>query len=900
MKKSGVGIKASSSGDWKFKRANLKNIFVELSKGVGKAAGGAVSIAAGDPLKGWSAILTAIPDAVATLTNAGMLTEENRAHTLVQRALSTAIAEIVGDTRNHIITADLVGEGLLESAGADEEAWTLSPAFLERPREVELIQFAQLVLEKWLVQHGVSDGLARARSEVLPDSFCLKLHDELAQHAAFYEPLLSYLKLQTSALVREQWEWERYRSSLIAMPHQRLFDDEDDVKLSDVFVPLSAYWFERGKGEGRRHLVDVEIALTEWFDGEERDDYLRVLSGDPGSGKTSCSRIWAAKIAKERPGWRVLYIPLHELNYSGNLRESLRNYLRDEENLDVDLLVSQCRDKVLLCVDGLDELAMAGATAQEAATNFVRHLVGVLNTGGGRIRALLGGRELIVSQCKNEMTSKQVLYMTPYSDEKRSEWWSKYGAASKRGYLELPEDLEREDLEELTRQPLFNYLIALSYNRFVSAPEGADVLNFANAVTVNEIYGDLLRSVWQRRWGTTNPHIAGEYRSLEQVEFEDLLEEVAVVVWQSGSRAASLKDIEMRCKQENLTEAIGILNAEARKGVFRLLTAFHFRFSGEDNQSVEFTHKSFGEYLTARRIVRLMSDITERRIHAQGARRPNWDSQPELVAWGRLCGPVSLDDTDLNLSHFLIREVRGKSEEVRSDLEDTFVILAWEMINDGMPMDKLGLPSFQEMEHQARNAEESLLCALFGTINRAPAPTAESDHIFFLGKSLVSRWNTRDTLTGWQLAGPVVSSLSFIGVTFPEANLVGANLEGAYLDSADLRNAYLIGASLNGACLYAAKLDGAIMRDANLRRADMRAAQMDGVDLRDADLTDARLEKAAMFHVDLREANLARADLRDAHLWGANLDGSQIEDTNLKIAYLNGAILGQVAMDFDS
>ncbi|EGL9965625.1 pentapeptide repeat-containing protein [Salmonella enterica subsp. enterica serovar Uganda] len=88
------------------------------------------------------------------------------------------------------------------------------------------------------------------------------------------------------------------------------------------------------------------------------------------------------------------------------------------------------------------------------------------------------------------------------------------------------------------------------------------------------------------------------------------------------------------------------------------------------------------------------------------------------------------------------------------------------------------------------------------------------------------------------------------------ADLCGANLRGANLRDADLR-----GADLRGANLRDADLRGANLRDADLRGADLRGANLRGADLRDADLRGA----------DLRGANLRDADLRGADLRGADL-----------------------------
>jgi hypothetical protein len=105
-------------------------------------------------------------------------------------------------------------------------------------------------------------------------------------------------------------------------------------------------------------------------------------------------------------------------------------------------------------------------------------------------------------------------------------------------------------------------------------------------------------------------------------------------------------------------------------------------------------------------------------------------------------------------------------------------------------------------------------------------------------------------------------------------------------DRADLRGANLCGADLRDADLRGANLRGANLCGANLRDADLRGANLRGADLRDADLRDANLRGA-----DLRDANLRDADLRDANLRGADLCGADLRGANLCGADLCGADL---------
>ena len=94
----------------------------------------------------------------------------------------------------------------------------------------------------------------------------------------------------------------------------------------------------------------------------------------------------------------------------------------------------------------------------------------------------------------------------------------------------------------------------------------------------------------------------------------------------------------------------------------------------------------------------------------------------------------------------------------------------------------------------------------------------------------------------------------------------GANLENAYLWSANLRDANLENANLGNANL----------RDANLGYANLRDANLENANLGNANLGYANLENA-----NLGNANLGYANLRDANLWDANLENARrlLDDT---------------------
>src|SRR3954470_16073516 len=103
-----------------------------------------------------------------------------------------------------------------------------------------------------------------------------------------------------------------------------------------------------------------------------------------------------------------------------------------------------------------------------------------------------------------------------------------------------------------------------------------------------------------------------------------------------------------------------------------------------------------------------------------------------------------------------------------------------------------------------------------------------------------------------------------------DVSLAGINLDHAWLESIDLRDASLPMASFEKCNLQGARFDGARLDGVNFRHATLTAASFAGASLRGADLTGARLSAA----------NLAGADLTDLRGWRevANFAHTNVEN----------------------
>ena len=446
--------------------------------------------------------------------------------------------------------------------------------------------------------------------------------------------------------------------------------------------------------------------------------------------------------------------------------------------------------------------------------------------------------------------------------DQRNEWWVKYGNAKGKPYNGIPDEIKTDNLTPITREPLLNYLIALSYER--------KKIDFKSATTLNQIYEDLLCAVYERQWEKGRTHYG--IGKLKKDQFFRILEEIALTTWHGDGRTTTIADIQSRCNTSNLNRYLEVFSEGAEKGVSRLLTAFYFRQSGQlksGDKTFEFTHKSFREYLTGKRIVRMVDQIHNKLKDHEEDPDDGYDEGEALRRWADLCGPTEIDEY---LFKFLCDEIALKTKEIEF-LQNTFTKFLGYAVRKGMPMEKLQLPTFKEMMRQSRNAEESLL-----VIHYACAIITKQVLVIDWGENTAfGEWIKRLQLQRIGIDNKLIMEcLAFLDLSkcllyiqdFFKANLAWANLRMAELARSDFYQANLQGANLQGANLINANLN-----NANLEEADLKGAKLNGADLKGADLKGADLKGA-----DLKGANLLGAKLNDADLKSAKLQGAKLEE----------------------
>ena len=799
----------------------------------------------------------------------------------------------------------------------EEEQITIYQDFFEHPKDLAIVETIKKPFAEWLEDINLNKSQAKAISDRLPDEFIYALHIEWAEHSDKYARLQSELDTPFIKAVerdaKRELSWQRYSAWLQNQINQRVFSEAFTLK--DVYVPLRAYYEERKDEEREKEIqrivVDLETELQTWLDKADKADAIRVISGGPGSGKSSFAKIFTAKQAVifttkqiDKVKIPVLFIPLHLFNPEGDLATEIGKFIKSMRDiplppnpLEPDNYVS----RLLIIFDGLDELAMQGKIAEDVAQKFineVRHQVNSANNSQTRLQVLISGRELVVQNNSSDFRQpKQILHILPYfvdkdernnysddnnllDEDQRQRWWQSYGAVSGHKYPGLPEKLDQGHLREITSQPLLNYLVALS--------DEQGELVFSKDSNLNEIYADLLTRVYKRVWAEDNQDIKNPHlKGVDKEDFIGILEGIAVAAWHGGDgRTTTVKEIETNCEPDILKRVLAIFKEQdAKAGVTRLLTAFYFRKSGykQNEETFEFTHKSFGEYLTARRLVKQIEDFQEIKELSKNKKSIKWDEKEALKDWAKLCGSTAMDKY---LFKFVVDEIRLKQEKaVVSEWQQILCDLISFMLHDGMPMQLLtDIKSFHQANQQARNAEEALLAVL----NACARVTRNNSKI---------KWPSPEAFGSWisRLHGQRVDTNADV---FCLNCLSFLDLQNCILILKDLYKANLVGAHLEGANLVGAHLEGANLEGAHLEGANLEGAHLEGAYLEGAYLEGANLERAHLERANLVRAHLERANLEGAHLVGANLEGANLEWPRLIQANFEGEDLVYLSHSF--
>jgi len=365
----------------KFWNKSINADFRELFKSLGKAGIGGV-------LGKWEEVAKDTVEATAAL---GLTDKpEEIAWLLIYRSLTQALFDLVEGNKELLIekpnTSDfeLLSNNLNQSLESIEVR--IDQDFFKYPKNLPIIKDIQIALIDWLQYFSINKSQAETISNRLPTYFIFSLRQEWSKQPQKYSYLKEEINTPFTKAAEKEQAWQLYLAWLQKQVEEPIFDEAFGLK--QIYIPLRAYYqrqIETGKDDdfaprGRDNqkyeqiVINLEHELEDWLKANDPDDAIRVISGGPGSGKSSFAKIFAANQA-EKGHIRVLFIPLHHFEPSDDLVDAVGKFVRDDGFLRYNPLeVDKSEATLLIIFDGLDELAMQGKIATETAQQFIREV----------------------------------------------------------------------------------------------------------------------------------------------------------------------------------------------------------------------------------------------------------------------------------------------------------------------------------------------------------------------------------------------------------------------------------------------------------------------------------------------------------------------------------------------
>ncbi|MEO1209620.1 MAG: pentapeptide repeat-containing protein, partial [Cyanobacteria bacterium J06638_20] len=657
-------------------------------------------------------------------------------------------------------------------------------------------------------------------------------------------------------------------------PREAVFN-EAALTFGDIYVPLEAQLLnQKGEPIEEKPPQDLETWVTQHLLTPSDVPQILFIQGEAGRGKSVFCRMFADWVRRELyPAYVPILIRLRSLTVLENsLTDTLGNALETLDFVRSDPgWLTDNHTRFLFLLDGFDELLLEGRESG-GLKEFLPQVVQFQKSSHHRFlitgRPLsLQGIERVIAQARDVQRAE----LQPMGDALRDRWYRQWAAkfgeaeteALQRFLAVCPEDIQNG----LAREPLLLYLLGRMHREqrlWAAMFEGTEGTE-AKVV----IYDEAVRWVIEEQRQDENVRQVG----LEPEDLRRALTEAAVCVMQSGNEVAKVTFLEARLQQDSNNPVCELLQMARQevsvaddKLLNNLLTSFYIKpASGDREGSVEFAHKSFGEFLFAERLKDALEDWSRKGER----RRGKYLVPPEVMHW---------EVYDLLGYGGLTREVVDYLRVLLTHHSDFDPVVLFERLHDFYRRWWNG----EFMDSAPDNLPQKKMLAL-----RERMPDRET-HLGLRQVDVVTGLNVMILLLELHRYGQqrddLKAALTFHPCGDPDQDdfdqvrlyrimgygeclevngfvrVVGANLSRAYLSRAYLRSADLSRAYLRSADLSSADLSSADLSRADLSRADLRSAYLFSAYIFSANLSSANLRSA-----DLSRADISRADLRRAN-----------------------------------
>ncbi len=720
----------------------------------------------------------------------------------------------------------------------------------------------------------LTDRVARKTDEYMPPA--------LAQVGDGVKRLVEWYRVGGREVLEKYLSIDDYLAQQIqTRPLEKVF--AENFTFRDIYVPLKAQFIQTdGEADKDKEPVELEQWAKDLLNDIQKRDRVMFIQGGPGRGKSVFCRMFADWVRQyEHPRWTPILIRLRDIRtLEKDFEETLRKAVdRDFAKNDPGWLTDR-NIRFLFLLDGFDELLMEGRTSgglEEFLKQVGRFQESCKDNVEKGHRVLITGRSLSLQSIERLMPANlERVEILPMDDELQERWFTQWGKLIAADPVHLKAILQDKRLpdrvRELAREPLLLYLLAAMHRDGelkLEMFEGAAGTKAKDLIYSRTI--DWVLTKQRPEW------LNQDITAFQTESLRRILAEAGLCVVQSGGECAPVKMIEDRLKGDDgakslLEEARSRLNGDPLRNA---LAAFYLQPGRAGSGSVEFAHKSFGEFLCAGRIKDSLADWAQ-----SGIRRQEFYIPTEQMDW-EIYDLLGFGGLTFEIVEYITAYLDVCSELFDSEqivrlfkrLENFY--LRWcdgELIDappENLPQKKMRLLKEQLPDRDVQLGQRqtdvytglNVMILLFGLhryaqrkddlknlINFHPCGQKDSEDFDISRLRSIIKWSyclrtsSFRRIVGPLLEGSNLSGASFSITSLSEVNLTSANLSKADVWGADLRNANLSHTNFSDTNLARTDLSGSDLSGANLSRAKLNRVTLSGTNLSSANVSGANLK----------------------------------------------------------
>ncbi|GMU04032.1 NACHT domain-containing protein [Corallococcus caeni] len=466
----------------------------------------------------------------------------------------------------------------------------------------------------------------------------------LLQLNAIRETLDGWKKEATHTGFRPS-RWDRYRGYLQSLPDQRDTMYNEEFGVSRVFVAPRIKYHRTGLlgiADTPQDVPDVGRLIGALVSTRVEDASLIILSGGPGSGKSTLCRMIASELARD-PSVHPVFLRLRRQKEGADVTGFIEEHLVSEDVIGRISDLHQVPNLILI-LDGFDELVMA---SKSRLRTFFTSLLDAASHGPLRsAKFIISGRDTLFPGGAGLPRGSHLLTVLPFDRDRVAAWGERWRTALPEGlgttfYPEAMLDpSERKNsksqgaLHQLATWPLTLHLIAQLHTA------GRMAVGDPKFRTIEKAY--IYRAILAETARRQTEQTSGRGR----LDSEAMRKFLRAIAWEMYVRTTDTLDIEAvvpivkklfpNYEDTMISELaeVAVVNApEIKKG---------------EETGFEFVHKSFSEFLATETIAQELDVAVHRVQDVSGGEV--WHQSTEDVAksliylFGPRLIPVEVED----------------------------------------------------------------------------------------------------------------------------------------------------------------------------------------------------------------------------------------------------------------